>query len=989
MKLINLHLNTTYSFLESCIQVSEFIDILIKNEQKYFAVTEHSNFFSMGEILKISKQKNLRPIFGLDANVKIDDNLYRFIVFARNHQDFSLLKRLSYKLLSEKFILIEDINTFGNLIWIDHPLFGYYKKTHKFINKNNYYFGILPTDIENNELLRSHFERCLLINHNAILNFDDNKIINVLNSMNKDNEFREIYDEYLPSISNNDKLIIQTNEFAKSLYFDFPEFEFALPKFQNEANIDSSKYLRKLISENFLKKIAPEKRSDLYIKRLNHEFSIIKKLNFEDYFLIIADWVKWAKDNDIAIGPGRGSACGSLISFLIGITNVNPMEYGLIFERFLNPERTSMPDIDIDVQDDRRNEVIQYLNNKYGNENSANIVTFASLGKKSALRDVLRVYEIKPKDIDSISKLISSTDSDILEEFKSNKKFAFELSKVSADSEVIKNILNITQRISGYYRQTGTHAAGLVLSEKPIIEFAPILKIENGMQQTQISMEYLEDFGLIKMDILGLKTLSTIKEILNLIKKTKNINIDLNNISLNDKKTFEILSQANTIGIFQVESPIMMRALAKIGVSNFNDIVAIISLNRPGPMINIPSYAKRKAGYEEIPKISVEYDKIVKDTYGIIIYQEQIMQIAQVVANMTFTEADMFRRIISKKKINEMENSKSLFIKKSVANGYELEIASKIFDSIEKFADYGFNKSHAVSYAILTYQMAYLKGHYPLEFYAACISSAHGAHDTISKCVNEAKKMSIKVISPDIMISEENAIIKDNAIILPLNMVKGVGPEIVRSIVANRNANNGYINFLHMLLCLNNVKSVGMAAIKTLIEASAMRNFGYNQATLLNEIEHDNDDTLLFVKYNKNKPASELIDTINKYKPNKIIEQNQKLEQENEENLLGQNYNLIGKYNFETQGNRLADLHIGNEYVLTVLCTSIKYATAKTGKQYILLKLQDSSQNVFGYIWNANETIFNEWKELKDKPVEVKVIKKTGDNLTIKEWKRK
>ncbi|WP_373436940.1 DNA polymerase III subunit alpha [Metamycoplasma equirhinis] len=989
MKLINLHLNTTYSFLESCIQVSEFIDILIKNEQKYFAVTEHNNFFSMGEILKISKQKNLRPIFGLDANVKIDDNLYRFIVFARNHQDFSLLKRLSCKLLSEKFILIEDINTFGNLIWIDHPLFGYYKKTHKFINKNNYYFGILPTDIENNELLRSHFERCLLINHNAILNFDDNKIINVLNSMNKDNEFREIYDEYLPSISNNDKLIIQTNEFAKSLYFDFPEFGFTLPKFQNEANIDSSKYLRKLISENFLKKIAAEKRSDLYIKRLNHEFSIIKKLNFEDYFLIIADWVKWAKDNDIAIGPGRGSACGSLISFLIGITNVNPMEYGLIFERFLNPERISMPDIDIDVQDDRRNEVIQYLNNKYGNENSANIVTFASLGKKSALRDVLRVYEIKPKDIDSISKLISSTDSDILEEFKLNKKFAFELSKVSADSEIIKNILNITQRISGYYRQTGTHAAGLVLSEKPIIEFAPILKIENGMQQTQISMEYLEDFGLIKMDILGLKTLSTIKEILNLIKKTKNINIDLNSISLNDKKTFEILSQANTIGIFQVESPIMMRALAKIGVSNFNDIVAIISLNRPGPMINIPSYAKRKAGYEEIPKISVEYDKIVKDTYGIIIYQEQIMQIAQVVANMTFTEADMFRRIISKKKINEMENSKSLFIKKSVANGYELEIASKIFDSIEKFADYGFNKSHAVSYAILTYQMAYLKGHYPLEFYAACISSAHGAHDTISKYVNEAKKMSIKVISPDIMISEENAIIKDNAIILPLNMVKGVGPEIVRSIVANRNANNGYINFLHMLLCLNNVKSVGMAAIKTLIEASAMRNFGYNQATLLNEIEHDNDDTLLFVKYNKNKPASELIDTINKYKPNKIIEQNQKLEQENEENLLGQNYNLIRKYNFETQGNRLADLHIGNEYVLTVLCTSIKYATAKTGKQYILLKLQDSSQNVFGYIWNANETIFNEWKELKDKPVEVKVIKKTGDNLTIKEWKRK
>ncbi|QJG66444.1 DNA polymerase III subunit alpha [Mycoplasma phocoeninasale] len=996
MKLINLHLNTTYSFLKSCIQPEEFIDNLKKSDNEYFAVTEHHNLFSLAYFKKLCEGSSLKPIFGLECDVEIEGKLYKFIVFAKNIDDFEILKNLSYYLLSNHFIKFENLSPFSKLIFIEHPIFGYFKRTNKKILLENHYYSLLPIDFENSAaaLLSFGYDKCLLINHNAIFQFSDNEIIATLNLMRKEEHFHDIYEPCSFKLENEKKdavlseLVNNTNEFAKSIYFEIPYHSYSLPKFQNDENLSSIEYLQNLLKKAITTKFSKDSWGQDYQIRLNHEFSVIKKMRLEDYFLIIQDWIKWSKNNDIAIGPGRGSAAGSLISYLLNITNVDPIRFNLIFERFLNIERVSMPDIDVDVQDDRRQDVINYLVNKYGFDNVANIVTFSSLGKKSAIRDVMRVNNISPKQIDSISKLISPDDKNLLEEYQNNSKFSLELARIdSEDSNLVDKILNVSNRISGFYRQSGTHAAGLVISSKPIIKFVPTLMVDETIQQTQVSMEYLEKFGLIKMDILGLKTLTTIKEIKDLIEKNLNIKVDLDNIPLNDQKTFSILSAGNSIGIFQLESAIMIRALEKIKVNDFEDIVAIISLNRPGPMVNIPKYAARKFGNETVPKINPEYDKIVANTYGIIVYQEQIMQIAQTVANMSFSEADNFRRIISKKKSDEMEDEKQKFINRSIQNNYSIDTATMIFKSIEKFADYGFNRSHAISYALISYQMAYLKAHYPLEFYAACISSAHGAHETISKYVNEAKKMNIRVVSPNIVDSEINAVIKDNAIILPLNMIKGIGSEIVKLVVNNRNENKSYINFQHALYCLLGSKSLGIATIRTLIEANAMRIFNINQQTLLKEIESENSDLMLWLETNKNHPWDEIKDQIINYKPTNIFENDYKIEEENERRLLGQVYNASRTSNYEKVGSRFNDMHVGNEYVTTAVCLNVKLAITKQNKNYLILTFQDSTQTAVAFMWNANDEKYNEIKNLKDKLVEIKVIKDRGDKIILKDWK--
>ncbi|TPR53915.1 DNA polymerase III subunit alpha [Metamycoplasma neophronis] len=989
MKLTNLHLNTTFSFLESCIQPEEFINEIKKNNLEYFAVTEHCNFYSMAAFLNLAKENNLKPVFGLDCNVKINNSIFRYLVYAKNLAAFENLKKLSYEILKNGDLEFDILNKYEDLIWVEHPIFGFYAKTKKVIERENYYFAIQTIDLDN-DILQSHYDKCLLVNHNAILNYDDNSIINVLAKMSNDQEFVDIYEAYQAEYDFDDEKLInlvnKTNEFIKSLYFEIPRHSYILPTFPNPDGLDSFNYLQKLLSQNIAKKFANGGWDQEYTDRLKYELSVIETLKFSDYFLIIQDWIQWAKNNNISIGPGRGSAAGSLISYLLGITEVDPIKFGLIFERFLNPKRVTMPDIDVDVQDDRRGEVINYLINKYGFNNVANIVTFASLGKKSAIRDVLRVYNVTPSQINSISKLISTDDSSLLDEFKNNNKFALELAKINKeDSNIAIKILNEAARIAGFYRQTGTHAAGIVISPQELIKVIPTQTLDNQINQTQVSMEYLESFGLIKMDILGLKTLTTIKEITNLIKLNQNIEIDLNNIPYDDAKALSILNSANTAGIFQVETPIMVRALQKIGVSSFDDIVAIISLNRPGPAINIPKYAKRKQGLEVIPSLELEYDKIVKPTYGIIIYQEQIMQIVQAVAKMSFSEADMLRRIISKKKVDQMEIMKEEFISKAVANNYNKALAKKIFDSIEKFADYGFNKSHAVSYSILTFQMAYLKAHYPLEFYAACISSAHGAHETIAKYANEAKKMGIKIISPDINLSEINAVIKDNAIILPLTMIKGIGPEIVKNIIANRNEFGPYKNFLHFMIYLLKIKSLGLSTIELLIKANALRNFGYNQATLLKEISKDNSDTMLLIKVYKDRDIEEISSLIDKYSPTEIINQNIDEEKSNEISLLGQSYNVEGpKLNLNNQVN-FSQMHEGTEHKLVAQCTFVKSGIAKTGKVFYRLDFQDESQKFSTFVFYDNPELMN----LSKKIVELDIVKKNDNTATLKGWKIK
>ncbi|AWX69537.1 DNA polymerase III subunit alpha [[Mycoplasma] anseris] len=989
MKLINGHLNTTFSFLESVITTEKLFEILKQQNVEYFVVSEHNNMFSYGEILNKCFNTNLKPIFALDCELYVDNKPYRYIVYAKNKNGFMDLKKLSYELLSQKAIKVDDIWNNEDLLFVEHPILGVYKQTNKIIQHFNYYYSFQSFDLENNQaFIQQNWSKVLLINHNAIIDIEENNIMKVLFSMSEKAPITSFFEPLVFNIENNlqiyNELISQTNNFLKSLYIPLEQNNYFLPKFENNLNMSSSEYLDYLLKENIVKKFNKSSWTIEYVKRLEYELQIIKSLNFEDYFLIIQDWINWAKSKNISIGPGRGSAAGSLVSYILGITTIDPIKYNLIFERFLNPKRITMPDIDVDVQDNRREEVIEYLIQKYGFSRVANIVTFATLGKKSAIRDVLRAYKVNPSSINDISKSISSKDIDLLEEFHSNKRFANELNKISnLDFELPQRVLKEANKLEGFYRQTGTHAAGIVISSDSIIKKIPTYLVENHIQQTQISMEYLESFGLLKMDILSLKTLTTIQEILNLIKVQRGIELDLETIAYDDKKTFELLTKGKTIGVFQLESYGMNNALRQIKVNSFDDIVAIISLYRPGPMEHLKTYAERKNRKIKIESISKEFDAIVASTYGIIIYQEQIMEIVQKIAGFDYAEADMIRRIISKKKFEEMIEQKTKFVNAAIKNGYDETKANQIFESIEAFADYGFNKSHAVSYAKISYQMAYLKTHYPLEFFASIISSAHGNQDTISRFVNEAKELNIEVLPPTINDSEDKAIIKDNKIILPLNMIKGFGPETTKMLVHERKTNGKYLNFFHFLLRTQNLKSFGLSSIELLIKANALKEFKLNQKTMLSEISKDNSDTLIILKMFINKiDSKETQEMINNYKPTEILKSDIEEENQNEINLLGQIYNFSITENYEIEGSRLGDMHNNVEYLTTLFCNRISEKTSAYGKPYYVIELQDSTKK----ITILNYSKIDNWKEFDKKIVKVKIIKKDESKYLLKEW---
>ncbi|WP_412031596.1 DNA polymerase III subunit alpha [Metamycoplasma buccale] len=992
MKLINGHLNTTFSFLESCIQANEAIKKAKENGMEYLCITEHTNFFSMPLFIQKCSENNIKPIFGLDIDLMVDQKLFRYILLPVNKKGFDELSEISYQSLSGKSQTLSEIILFKNIYIIEHPLYGFYALTKQVFEFQNYYYSFQFNSIQSNkDFIKSHVLKSLIINHNIISEFEDNDVLKVLRIMkNQEEKDNYIFDPLEFDFECNNELqetlIKNTNILIKNCYFEFKKQEYILPKFKNDKNISSEEYLLTLIKQKLVKVFKKEEWTKEYEKRLQYELSIINKLKFADYFLIIQDWINWAKNNDIAIGPGRGSSSGSLVSYILGITEVDPLKYGLIFERFLNPERVSMPDIDTDVQDDRRQEVIKYLVNKYGFDNVANIVTFSALGKKSAIRDVMRAYNVSPIQINLVSKTISNDDISLLEEYKKNKRFAIKLNELNPnDSEFANKIVNVTSKLEGFYRQTGTHAAGVVIGAKKIKELVPTYKVDDEIQQTQISMEYLEEFGLLKMDVLGLKTLTTIKEIVAQIEESRNIKIDLSKIPYDDHVTFKLLTNGNTIGVFQLESYGMIKTLKEVKVNKFEDIVAIISLFRPGPMENLHVYAKRKEKLEVIPQVTEKYDEVVKDTYGIIIYQEQIMQICQVVANMTFAEADNVRRIISKKKLDEMQAIKINFISRAIKNGYSSLLANQIYENIEKFAEYGFNKSHAVSYAITSYQMAYLKAHYPLEFYTAIISSAHGTHETIFKYVEEAKRMGISILSPDINLSKQNATVYNNKIILPFTMIKGLGPETIKLIVSNRDKIGKYTNFLHMFVSLLSIKSFGIANIELLIKSNALRSFGFNQATLLNEIDKDNSDLRLLFKVKKTENSSlfDYQEDIKNYQPTEILETNTEEETKNEIDLLGNSYNFSITSQYEKVGTRLADMHIGNEYLTILYCSNvIKRKSKSSNRDYYIVDLQDSTDKISIFVY-ANKP---ELLEIKNKIIQVTIIK-TLDKYILRNWR--
>ncbi|WP_309084573.1 DNA polymerase III subunit alpha [Chelativorans sp.] len=566
-----------------------------------------------------------------------------------------------------------------------------------------------------------------------------------------------------------------------------------------------------------------------YVERLEYELEIIERMKFPGYFLIVSDFIKWAKAKGIPVGPGRGSGAGSLVAYALTITDIDPLRFSLLFERFLNPDRVSMPDFDIDFCQDRRDEVIRYVQEKYGRDQVAQIITFGTLQARAVLRDVGRVLQMPYGQVDRLCKMVPSNPANptpLKKAIEDEPRFAEEVEK----EPIVGTLLEIAQKLEGLYRHASTHAAGIVIGDRALSELVPMYRDpRSDMPVTQFNMKWVEQAGLVKFDFLGLKTLTVLEKAVDLIRR-RGIEIDLAKIPLDDPETYAMLSRGETVGIFQVESAGMRKALIGMKPDRIEDIIALVALYRPGPMENIPTYNARKHGEEEIASIHPKIDHLVKETQGVIVYQEQVMQIAQELSGYTLGEADLLRRAMGKKIRAEMDKQRERFVKGAVERGLSKPQADFIFDLLAKFADYGFNKSHAAAYAVVSYQTAYLKAHYPVEFLAASMTYDMANTEKLNDFRRDAIRLGIEVVSPSVMTSYRDFEVGENRIYYSLAAIKGVGDAAVEHIVAKRREKP--FASLEDFCARVDPKIVGKRVLESLICAGAFDCFGHDRAAL-------------------------------------------------------------------------------------------------------------------------------------------------------------
>ena len=564
-----------------------------------------------------------------------------------------------------------------------------------------------------------------------------------------------------------------------------------LPRF-TAGDTDEGAALRAMAEEGLAARLAahgpaPGLTEQDYRDRLDFELGVIERMKFPGYFLIVADFIRWAKAHGIPVGPGRGSGAGSLVAYATTITDLDPLRFGLLFERFLNPERVSMPDFDIDFCQDRRDEVIAYVQERYGRGRVAQIITFGTLLARGVMRDVGRVLSMSYGQVDKLTKMVPQNPANpvtLAQAIEGEPK----LKQAADEDPVVGEMLKIAQKLEGLYRHASTHAAGIVIGDRPLEEIVPLYRDpKSDMPVTQFNMKWVEPAGLVKFDFLGLKTLTVLQKAVELL-KDRDIHVDLSAIPLDDQKTFEMLGRGETVAVFQVESIGMRKALAEMRADRFEDIIALVALYCPGPMANIPTYCARKLGLEEPEYLHPKLEAVLKETHGVIIYQEQVMQIAQILSGYSLGEADLLRRAMGKKIKAEMDAQRARFVDGAVERGLEKGIADQIFDLLAKFADYGFNKSHAAAYALVAYQTAYLKANYPVEFLAASMTLDMGNTDKLSEFRREAQRIGIKVEPPSINRSGIEFDVHEGAIRYALAAIKGVGRQAVESLVEARQA---------------------------------------------------------------------------------------------------------------------------------------------------------------------------------------------------------
>lgn len=808
-----LNIKTENSILSSLIKIDDLIDFALENGIKSLTITDNK-MYGAYYFYKKCRESGINPIIGLDLIV---DGV-NVILYCKNYDGYKNL----LKLVSLDSVGIDDINTYsGDLICIvPFNSFSLYDRLSKIFS--NIFIGYK----DKNEMSKLNYDNLVYMDEILCLEKGDLKYLSFLDSIKSgvsisgidkyDTNYLvlnvgELYPEY---IDNNYKIGNMCNLEIK-LEHDL------LPKFDCPDGMDSYSYLKKLCVDG-LKKIFGDTVSKKYVERLKYELDVINKMGFCNYFLVVSDYVSYAKSQGILVGPGRGSAAGSLVSYVLGITTIDPIKYNLLFERFLNPERVTMPDIDIDFEFTRRQEVVDYCINKYGTKRVCPIITFGTLAAKQSIRDVGRCLEIPLKTIDRLCSMIDSK-LDLKKNYDSNIKIK---NFLSTDKELV-NLYRVASRLEGLKRHTSIHAAGIVMSSCDLDEIIP-LDNSHDFYTTGYSMEFLEELGLLKMDFLALKNLTLINDVL------KEAGISFDDIPNDDIETFKLFQNGDTNGVFQFESSGMISFLKKFKPSSFEDIVSSIALYRPGPMSNIDSFIKRKRGIEKIDYIDSSLEPILKSTYGIIVYQEQIMMIAQVMAGFSFGEADILRRAMSKKKESLLIALKDKFIEGCLSLGYDKDKALKVYELILKFASYGFNRAHSVSYAMISYRIAYLKVHYPLIFMKHLLNSNIGGEVKTREYVYECKSRGINILKPDINISGIEYVLHDGYLVYPLTSIKGIGYQSVLKIIESRSVPFKDI-FDFIKRC--SFKSIGRDVFTSLVFAGCFETLGYNKRTLIENLD--------------------------------------------------------------------------------------------------------------------------------------------------------
>lgn len=815
--LVPLKVATDYSLLKSTIKIDALIEFLKSHDIASCAIVDE-NLYGVMDFYSKMKNAGLKPIIGLEVVIEG----YKLFLYAKNEVGYKNLLKI-HTLKEMKVLSFEKLEGYLENIKIILPLESY----HLLEKFKEAYLGY----VNDTEKIRALMVSSRVVYYKDVraIKKEDTTYLTYLEAINKGVLIKDVATDYSNcylSINVKDEDILSTEDFIKDINLEIKREGNYIPKY--DANLDSLEYLTGLTHKGLFKRLKGNVLT-IYEKRLAYELDVIKKMGFVDYFLIVYDYVLFAKKNGILVGPGRGSAAGSLVSYCLGITDVDPIKYNLLFERFLNPERVSMPDIDIDFEYTKRGQVIDYVRKRYGEFNVAPIMTFGTLGAKQVLRDVARVLNVAIELVDKFVALINpketlkeNLEKDSVKSFLNNYK-------------ELQNMYNIALRLEGLKRHISTHAAGVVISSVALDEVIPINK-SNDFIMTGVTMEYLENLGLLKMDFLALRNLTIIGNVLDLIKENTGKILDLNKIDMNDAEIFKLFCEADTEGIFQYESDGMKNLMQKLKPSSFSDLVAAVALFRPGPMDNIDLFIKRKYGKENISYLHPDLKPILEETYGVIIYQEQVMQILVTVGGYTYAEADNIRRAMSKKKESVMVSDRKHFISKAINKGYSEEVATNIYDLILKFANYGFNKAHSVSYALIGYQMAFLKVKFPMYFITNLLNMSRGSVVKTKEYINEAKKKSIKIIKPDINVSNSTYLIKDDSLMLPLSSIKNLGEAAVNSILEERDRNGEFKDYLDFVARVYG-KSVNKKTIVSLIDAGVLDSFKLTKATMLENLD--------------------------------------------------------------------------------------------------------------------------------------------------------